>query len=127
MRLPLRLNKLEKKIFEIVKRESGDSDLKGLFRKLILETISARIETETQGIYPLHNVYIHKLKVLNKPAFDRFKLAEVHAEAPEDFGQSVVKRAEEDEEGGYVPREGEEEREIAPITQREFTDDPEQM
>jgi len=124
MRLLHKLNKLEKKIFEIVKRESGDSDLKGLFRKLILETISARIETETQGIYPLHNVYIHKLKVLNKPAFDRFKLAEVHAEAPEDFGQSVVKRAEEDEEG-YV--QGGEEQEIVPMTQREFTEEVEQM
>jgi small subunit ribosomal protein S3Ae len=120
------IKQIRKKIFEIVKRESGDSDLKGLFRKLILETISARIETETQGIYPLHNVYIHKLKVLNKPAFDRFKLAEVHAEAPEDFGQSVVKRTEE-EEVQYQTPEGMEEPEIAPITVREFTDDPEQM
>jgi len=70
----------------------------------------------------LHNVYIHKLKVLNKPAFDRFKLAEVHAEAPEDFGQSVVKRVGE-EEGDYPL----DDKEIAPITTREFTEEPDQM
>jgi len=52
-------------------------------------------------------------------------LAEVHAEAPEDFGQSVVKRAEEDEgEGGYGQGE---EQEIVSMTQREFTEDVEQM
>jgi len=93
------VKKIRRKIFEIVKRESNDTDLKGLFKKLILETISARVETETQGIYPLHNVYIHKLKILHKPAFDRFKLAEVIGEKPEDWGQSKkTKKTEEDEE-----------------------------
>jgi len=78
-----------------VKRESADTDLKSLFKKLILETISNRIEAETQGIYPLHNVYVHKLKILNKPAFDRFKLADLHNEKPEDFG-TVAKKSTED-------------------------------
>jgi len=94
----------KKKIFEIVKREAADCDLKGLFKKLILETISARVEAETQGIYPLHNVYIHKMKILNKPAFDRFKLAEVHAETPEDFGDAVLQRR--SEEPGYEDFDG---------------------
>jgi len=66
---------------------------------LILETISARIETETQGVYPLHNVYIHKLKILHKPAFDRFKLAEVIGEKPEDWGQSKKTKKTSEEEG----------------------------
>jgi len=97
------IKKIRHKIFDIVKRESGDTDLKGLFKKLILETISARIEIETQGIYPLHNVYIHKLKMLNKPSFDRFKLAEVIEEKKEDWGQSKKKKDE--NEGEYETNE----------------------
>jgi len=73
---------------------------------LILETISARIETETQGVYPLHNVYIHKLKILHKPAFDRFKLAEVIEEKPEDWGRSkVAKKTEEGEVQEYETKD----------------------
>jgi len=101
----LKLKKIRRKIFDIVKRESTDTDLKGLFKKLILETISARIETETQGIYPLHNVYIHKLKILHKPAFDRFKLAEVIDEKPEDWGQSKKKKTEENDEKEYETKD----------------------
>jgi len=90
------IRQIRKKIFEIVKRESADNDLRSLFKKLILETLSNSIEVETQGIYPLHNVYVHKLKILNKPAFDRFKLAELHNEKPEDFGGTVRKTEETD-------------------------------
>jgi len=97
------IRQIRKKIFEIVKRESADNDLRSLFKKLILETLSNSIEVETQGIYPLHNVYVHKLKILHKPAFDRFKLAELHNEKPEDFG-GTVRRTEEtdiaDQQGG---------------------------
>jgi len=99
------VKKIRKKIFEIVKRESNDTDLKGLYKKLILETISARIEVETQGIYPLHNVYIHKLKILHKPAFDRFKLAEVIEEKPEDWGQSKNKNPRKTEEEEYETKD----------------------
>jgi len=96
MLLLLKWDKLEKKIFEIVKRESADIDLKSLFKKLILETLSNSIEVETQGIYPLQNVYVHKLKILNRPAFDRFKLADLHNESPQDFG-GVQRRADDTE------------------------------
>lgn len=34
----------------------------------------------TQGIYPLHDVYVRKVKVLRKPKFDIGKLLEVHGE-----------------------------------------------
>jgi len=80
--------------------------LRNLFKKLILETISTRIEAETTGIYPLHNVYVHKLKILNKPPFDRFKLADLHNEKPEDFGSIVKKKEETDfQTGGDMEQE----------------------
>jgi len=71
-------------------REVVNGDLKQLFNKFISETISKQIETECQGIFPLTNVYIRKCKVLKKPKFDAFKLAEMHtAEAAEDAGVAV--------------------------------------
>jgi len=36
--------------------------------------------TSLQGIYPLHEVYIRKVKVLKKPKFDISRLLEVHGE-----------------------------------------------
>jgi len=81
---------IRKKMRDIVVRESTGVDLKTFFKKLIAETVASRIELETQGIYPLTNVFIHKVKVLQKPMFDRFKLAELHSEKPEgDIGKDT--------------------------------------
>jgi len=77
---------IRKRMREIILREAKGCDLKTLFKKFIAETIASRIELETQGVYPLTNVYIHKVKVLQKPAFDRYKLNELHAEKAEDVG-----------------------------------------
>jgi len=82
---------IRKKMRDIIVRESADSDLKTLFKKLIAETVASRIELECQGIYPLTNVYIHKVKVLARPNFDRYKLLELHAEKPENFGKDTRK------------------------------------
>jgi hypothetical protein len=43
----------------------------------IPEVIGKKIEREAQGIYPLQNVYIRKVKVLKAPRFDAGKLLEV--------------------------------------------------
>jgi small subunit ribosomal protein S3Ae len=44
-------------------------------------TIGTQIERECQGIYPLQNVFIRKVKILKKPKFDAFKLMELHGGA----------------------------------------------
>jgi hypothetical protein len=50
-------------------------------------TIGTQIERECQGIYPLQNVFIRKVKILKKPKFDSFKLMELHGETrTEDTG-----------------------------------------
>lgn len=38
------------------------------------------IEKACQSIYPLHDVFIRKVKVLKKPKFDLGKLMEMHGE-----------------------------------------------
>merc|ERR1711911_73280 len=84
---------IRKKMVDIITREVGTVDLKEVVTKLIPDSISKDIEKACQGIYPLHDVNIRKVKVLKKPKFDIGKLLELHG----DGGKSGVAS-----EGGVV-------------------------
>jgi len=94
------IRQIRKKMVDIMSRESQSGDLKNLFQKFISESIAKQIETECQGIYPLQNVYIRKAKVIKKPKFDAYKLAEMHTEvaATEDVGAPIVGSEEQEPE-----------------------------
>ena len=47
------------------------------------------IEKATQGIYPLQNTAIRKVKILRAPKFDLTKLLEVHGDYSEEAGTKV--------------------------------------
>jgi small subunit ribosomal protein S3Ae len=64
---------------DIMVREATVCDLKGLFQKFIPETIGRFLEAECQGIYPLKDCYIRKAKILKRPKFEPYKLAELHS------------------------------------------------
>merc|ERR1712111_9367 len=49
-------------------------------RKKMVDIISIDIQKACQGIYPLHDVHIRKVKVLKRPRFDLSKLMELHGE-----------------------------------------------
>jgi small subunit ribosomal protein S3Ae len=53
------------------------------------------IEKAAQGIYPLQNTFVRKVKVLRAPKFDLGKLMEVHGDYSEDIGAKVERPAEE--------------------------------
>ena len=55
---------------EIMTREVSGGDLRELVNKLLPDSIAKDIEKSCQGIYPLHDVHIRKIKVLKKPKFD---------------------------------------------------------
>lgn len=74
------IRQIRKKMFEIMTREAASSDLKDLVVKLIPEVIGKQIEKECQGIYPLQNVFIRKVKVIKTPKNDAGKLLEAHGE-----------------------------------------------
>ena len=76
-------------------RHCGDDFL--LFNR-IPDSIGKDIEKACEGIYPLHNVFICKVKVLKKPKFDFRKLMEIHGEGYSetkstvtDFGEAVAR------------------------------------
>jgi len=95
------------KMTEIMRREAEGSELKELVAKFVPESIGREIEkatkvcrisllitsmTDNQGIYPLHNVYVRKVKILRTPKLDMSKLLEAHGEAMDvNTGSKVVK------------------------------------
>lgn len=71
---------IRKKMVDIMTREAATCELKELVVKFIPEAIGKKIEKECQGIYPLQNVFVRKVKVLKTPKFDPTKLLELHGE-----------------------------------------------
>ncbi|KAJ5081411.1 hypothetical protein NUU61_009675 [Penicillium alfredii] len=81
---------IRKKMTEIMQREAASCTLSQLTHKLIPEVIGREIEKSTQGIYPLQNVHIRKVKLLKSPKFDLGALLSLHGEsATDDKGQKV--------------------------------------
>uniref|UniRef100_A0A5S6QJ56 Small ribosomal subunit protein eS1 n=1 Tax=Trichuris muris TaxID=70415 RepID=A0A5S6QJ56_TRIMR len=66
------------KMVEWMNREVSNSTLKAVVEKLIPDSIGKDIEKACKGIYPLHDVFIRKVKVLKKPKFELGKLMEMH-------------------------------------------------
>jgi len=91
------------KMVEIMNREVSGSDLREVVNKLIPDSIGKDIEKASQAIYPLHDVYVRKVKVLRKPKFEIVgKLMEMHGDvasktAADETGQRV------DRPEGYEP------------------------
>merc|ERR1711924_240336 len=80
------IRKIRKKMTEIMTAEAGKVQLRELVKKPIPESIGKEIEKQTQGIFPLKDVLIRKVKILKKPKFDITKLMELHADTGEDQG-----------------------------------------
>jgi len=86
------IRQIRRKMNDIMTREASTCDLKDLVVKFIPEAIGKLIEKECQGIYPLQNVFVRKVKVLKTPKFELAKLLEIHGEggaATEETGQKV--------------------------------------
>jgi small subunit ribosomal protein S3Ae len=93
---------IRKKMFDIITREATTVDLKGLVDKFIPEILGKQIEKECQGIYPLQNVFIRKVKVLKTPKFDPYKLLEIHGEGASVTAAPVVAAATTEDTGAKV-------------------------
>ncbi|XP_055856775.1 40S ribosomal protein S3a [Episyrphus balteatus] len=92
------VRKIRNKMVEIIQRDVGGSDLKGVVSKLTPDSIAKDIEKLCQVIYPLHDVYIRKVKVLKKPRFDLSRLLELHGDGGGKGTEGVVS------EGAVVER-----------------------
>lgn len=85
---------IRRKMVEIMTREGTSCDLKDLVGKFIPEAIGKEIEKACQGIYPLQNTFVRKVKLLRAPKFDVTKLMEVHGDYTEEVGDKVERPVE---------------------------------
>jgi len=98
------IRQIRKKMVDIMQREASACDLNQLVAKLIPEVIGREIEKSTQGIYPLQNVYIRKVKTLRAPKTDIARLLELHGGADAlAAGADLGKPVEREEEERVVP------------------------
>uniref|UniRef100_A0A2R9A808 Small ribosomal subunit protein eS1 n=1 Tax=Pan paniscus TaxID=9597 RepID=A0A2R9A808_PANPA len=95
------VRQIRKKMMEIMTPEVQIT----VVNKLIPDSIGKDIEKACQPIYPLHDVFVRKVKMLKKPKFELGKLMELHGEgsssgkATGDETGAKVERAD-----GYEPR-----------------------
>ncbi len=86
---------IRKKMTDIMAEEGSKCDLKELVKKLLPDVMGQEIEKACQGIFPVKDVFIRKVKVLKKPKFDVVKLMEMHADTGADVGANVAPIVEE--------------------------------
>merc|ERR1712025_649429 len=72
------IKKCRKKMCDIMHQEASSVQLRDLVKKLIPESIGKEIEKQCEGIFPLKDIHIRKVKVLKKPKFDITKFMELH-------------------------------------------------
>eukprot|EP00435_Cladocopium_sp_Y103_P032354 s2230_g8.t1 len=85
------IRKIRKKMVEIMTAEASKVQLRELVKKLIPESIGKEIEKQTQGIFPLKDCLIRKVKILKKPKFDITKLMELHGDGGDDAGVEMMR------------------------------------
>merc|ERR1719387_2981384 len=76
---------------QIMAEEAGKVQLRELVKKLIPEVIGKEIEKQTQGIFPLKDAMVRKVKVLKKPKFDITRLMELHGDSEGDEGMAMLR------------------------------------
>jgi len=93
------IRNIRRKMTEIMAREGSNCDLSTLVQtKLITELIGREITKATEGIYPLQNVMIRKVKTLKAPKTDITKLIEMHGgvDSIKDLGK-IMERTDDEE------------------------------
>jgi len=90
------IRKIRRKMLDVMIKEASQGMLRDLVKKLIPEVIGKEIEKQTQGIFPLKDVLIRKVKILKKPKFDITKLMEMHGDGDGDEGMAMLRPEEEE-------------------------------
>eukprot|EP00063_Salmo_salar_P088489 XP_014063324.1 PREDICTED: 40S ribosomal protein S3a-like [Salmo salar] len=94
------VRQIRKKMMEIMTREVQTNDLKEVVNKLIPDSVGKDIVKACQSIYPLHDIYVRKVKMLKKRKFELGKLMELQGE---NCGNSTAKPSG-DDTGAKVDR-----------------------
>merc|ERR1711939_915781 len=88
---------IRKKMTDIMTKEVSSCEMIKAVEKFVPESIGKDIRKACEGIYPLQNVFIRKVKILKAPKFDAAKLAEIHSgPTGDDVGAKIAREAKEE-------------------------------
>lgn len=91
---------IRKQMVDIITKNVQGGDISELVKKLLPDAIAQDITKAADGIYPIENCHISKVKVIKKPKLDLHRLAELHGDA----GVKTNSKGEKVERaGGYEP------------------------
>merc|ERR1712086_454576 len=93
-RRQFQIRAIRKKMVDIMTKEVSSVELIKAVEKFVPEYIGKDIQKACEGIYPLQNVFIRKVKILKAPKFDAAKLAEIHSgDTGADTGAKIARNA----------------------------------
>jgi len=72
---------IRQRMVETINQEVQNGDIRALVTKLLPDSIAKDIEKKVSPIYPVHDCYVSKVKVIKKPKLDISRLMELHGEA----------------------------------------------
>lgn len=75
-----KVKQIRAKMVAVMTKEASTCELKDLVKKFIMNSIGNSISRQVQGIYPMRDVGIRKVKLLKSPAYNPAKLLELHGE-----------------------------------------------
>ncbi|WBW72226.1 40S ribosomal protein S3a [Schizosaccharomyces osmophilus] len=82
---------IRQKMFQVIQNQTTSCSMRELVQKLIPEVVGREIEKATNGIFPLQNVLVRKVKILKAPKHDAQRLLELHGGEGQDVGTKVTK------------------------------------
>merc|ERR1712166_1297060 len=84
------IRKIRRKMLDVMIKEASQGQLRDLGKKLIPEVIGKEIEKQCQGVFPLKDCLIRKVKILRKPKFDITALMDLHSATDDtDMGAAI--------------------------------------
>ena len=84
-----KVKQIRERMVAVMSKEASSVELKELVKKLVHNSMGESISRQVQGIYPMRDIGIRKVKLLKAPRYDPAKLLELHGEGKKKVGKKV--------------------------------------
>merc|ERR1712167_157534 len=84
-----KVKQIRERMVAVMSKEASSVELKELVKKLVHNSVGEFISRQVQGIYPIRDIGIRKVKLIKAPRYDPAKLLELHGEGKKKVGKKV--------------------------------------
>lgn len=83
------VRRIRKRMVDLITKEASSNSLRDFVKRVLANAVSNDLEKATRGIYPLKDIYVRKVKMVKKPAFDLTRLMELHSASGDASAEGV--------------------------------------